>query len=74
MRGVIGRKAHDAAEQRTVSAVAVIGLGERAVQGEIHLFKRRRDHLVSQIRDNGCAGGMGAGGDQSYSVPAHQKH
>ena len=42
--------------------MAVVGLGERAVQGEIHLFKRRRDHLVRQIRDNGCAGGMGAGG------------
>lgn len=42
--------------------MAVIGLGERAVQGEIHLFKRRRDHLVRQIRDNGRTGGMGAGG------------
>ena len=50
--GVVGREAHDAAEQGAVGAVAVVGLGERAVQGEIHLFKRRRDHLVRQIRDN----------------------
>ena len=56
--GVIVREAHDAAEQGAVGAVAVVGLGERAVQGEIHLFERRRDHFVREVGDNGRAGGM----------------
>ena len=56
--GVVGRETHDAAEQGAVGAVAVVGLGERAVQGEIRLDERRRNHFVREVGDNGRTGGM----------------
>ena len=59
--GIIGRKAHDAAQQGAVGAVAVVGLGKGTVEGKVHPLQRRGDHLLCQKGDDLRTCGVGAG-------------
>ena len=74
MRGIIGRKAHDAAQQGPVGTVAVVGLGKGAVEGKVRPLQRRGDHLLGQEGDDLPRLRCGSWKGRSCSGPEHQKH
>lgn len=71
---IVGGKAHDAAEERTVGSMSMIGLGEGAVQGEISPDDVSTDHFLGEETDAGSCLPCENWRDRSCLVQVHRKH
>ena len=58
---IVGGKSHDAAEERPVGSVTVIGFGEGTIKRKISPDNVSADHFLSQKTDAGRACRVGTG-------------